>query len=108
MITISRPRTRLPRRVTTTPIHTSGHNLAKYHCPGCDMTWTTNRALVADLAYWHAARCTDLRDLNRAALTCWNCNGTGHIGQSPNSACLVCLGRKWTTEPDPTEPKRPR
>lgn len=107
-ITRPQPRTRMPLRVNVTPVRSTARNLPKYHCPGCDKTWQTNRNLVTDLAYWHAARCTDLRDLNRAALACWNCEGTGHVGHNPDSACLVCLGRGWSTEPDPTTSRRPR
>lgn len=106
-ITRPQPRTRVPLRVQVTPVNSTARNLAKYRCPGCNQTWHTNRNLVADLAYWHAASCNPLRDLNRAALACWNCDGTGQLASGGRSAetCLVCLGRGWTTEPDPTTSK---
>lgn len=98
---------RLPHRVEVRLVRSGASNLAAYHCPGCTRRWNTNRGLVADLAYWHAASCNPLRALNRAALACWNCDGTGRLASGGRSAetCLVCLGRGWTTEPDPTTSK---
>ena len=100
------PPYRLPHRVTVTPVRTLSRDIAAYRCPGCTHTWRNNRARVADLAYWHAARCEQLRALNRRALTCWNCEGAGHIDTDP-SWCVVCLGRGWTTTPDPTTRRHP-
>ena len=53
------------------------------------------------------AKFKTIRDLNLAALRCWNCEGAGRVaskqaGRWVADECLVCLGRGCTTEPDPT------
>lgn len=102
----------LPHRVTVKTVRSAAQNLASYQCPGCGKQWPTNRTLVNHLAHWHATTCTDLRAINRRALACWNCNGAGRHSRTPSTfpagtseVCLVCLGRGWTTEPDPTTSK---
>lgn len=68
---------RLPHRVTVKTVRSAAQNLASYQCPGCGKKWPTNRTLVNHLAHWHATTCADLRAINRRALACWNCDGTG-------------------------------
>lgn len=77
-----------------------GQRYWRFACPGCTATGGSTRWRVAlDHARYHAARCPSLRDLNRRALACWNCDGRGVVA---GGACVVCLGDGWTTEPGPT------
>ena len=98
--------TRLPHRVRVRPVRAS-RPLAQFACPGCNGRYQVYRPDAGMWATYHARSCPALRDLNLAALRCWNCEGAGRVaskqaGRWVADECLVCLGRGWTTEPDPT------
>ncbi|MDN6798152.1 MAG: hypothetical protein L0L50_02415 [Propionibacterium sp.] len=90
---------KLPYRVKAKRLFSTGWF---YYCPGCCRTTTSGYRddLAISRAAQHAARCPELRTLNFAALACWNCRGTGLVS---GDLCLVCLGARITTEPDPTK-----
>lgn len=90
-----------------------------YFCPACRISVAAPPILGRDMAgRWlatradqHARRCIELRSLN-GANRCWNCEGAGRVPDplliEDDDTCLVCLGAGWTTEPDPTDTRRPR
>lgn len=99
--------TRLPHRVRVRTVRAT-RPLAQFACPGCNGRYQVHRDDAGMWATYHARSCPALRDLNLAALRCWNCEGAGRIASPTDRlkhndpTCIVCLGRGWTTEPDPT------
>lgn len=98
-ITIPERHIKLPYRVRVLRLCSPGW---LYYCPACSKNsgWVVEHRHALSYAAGHARRCPKLRALNRKALTCWNCDGAGRVG---GDVCLVCLGKQWTAEPDPSK-----
>ena len=75
----------------------------QWRCPGCLAGGGFLTRLSTDwvhrAALHHARTCDILSAINRKAMRCWNCDGRGYLD---DDACIVCLGRGCTDEPDPT------